>query len=399
MDRYFTIIFTIFAVIAFWEGARYFFHLRKRRKIGTVISVNGTRGKSSVARLLCFALREGGLRVAAKTTGTIPQFLSADGTISEIARGTYPNINEQLMVVQRAALEKADVLVAECMAVEPNYQKVTEEKMLRSDIGIITNVRTDHREVMGSNREQIAEAMCSTIPARKIVFTAERDNFYIIDKNAARKRAKAVQCRPADSVTDEMMRPFHFLEQRENVALALDVCRYMGVSGKTALEGMYKTVPDPGVLSSVRIERHGKQFKFVNAFSANDPDSLALLWKEMSKKFLPGQKNFFIFNSRRDRPYRSVDTARIFSAFPVDIFIIIGEGGALFRRFLIKSGVRKDRVRHIGKASTWKVLKACFSEAGDRNFVFCAGNIKGKGLELFDRLRSLSAPGIKKGEA
>jgi poly-gamma-glutamate synthase PgsB/CapB len=396
MDNHFVHIFAIFLLIFIWETVKYRVHLGRRRKIRTVINVNGTRGKSSVARLLCFALREAGFKVTAKTTGTIPQLLSVDGEIKEIRRGAYPNINEQTEVIARAVSEGADILVIECMAVEPIYQKVSEEKMLRSDIGIITNVRTDHREVMGADKQQIAEALCSTIPKRKVVFTGEREYFGVIEKNAAKKRSRAIQCRPMGSITDDIMRPFPFLEQRENVALVLDVCGYLGVDEMTALKGMYKTVPDPGILTSVKFERGGKRFEFINAFSANDPDSMAVIWERMSKRFVPGQKNFFVFNSRRDRPYRSVDTARVFSNFPVDVFIITGDGGGLFYGTLLRSGVSASRIRFPGRGRVQKILDACFSEAAGDNFVFCGGNIKGKGLEMFDLLQA--AASAKNGE-
>ena len=46
------------------------FHLRSLSHIPLRIHVNGTRGKSSVTRLVAAGLREGGLRTFAKTTGT-----------------------------------------------------------------------------------------------------------------------------------------------------------------------------------------------------------------------------------------------------------------------------------------------------------------------------------------
>ena len=40
--------------------------------------MNGTRGKSSVTRLVAAGLREGGLKTFAKTTGTAPRVIDSD---------------------------------------------------------------------------------------------------------------------------------------------------------------------------------------------------------------------------------------------------------------------------------------------------------------------------------
>jgi len=52
------------------------FHLRS---IPVRIHVNGTRGKSSITRLIAAGLRAGERRVVAKTTGTKPRIILEDG--------------------------------------------------------------------------------------------------------------------------------------------------------------------------------------------------------------------------------------------------------------------------------------------------------------------------------
>ena len=69
---------------------------RKRFKV--VIHVNGTRGKSTVTRMIHAVLREAGYRAWGKTTGTEPRLLLPDGTEALIHRiaptcansGTWP---------------------------------------------------------------------------------------------------------------------------------------------------------------------------------------------------------------------------------------------------------------------------------------------------------------------
>ncbi|TFH29311.1 MAG: poly-gamma-glutamate synthase PgsB, partial [Myxococcales bacterium] len=54
-------------------------HRRRLKKIPIRIHVNGTRGKTSVTRLIAAGLREAGIRCVAKTTGTVPRFILPNG--------------------------------------------------------------------------------------------------------------------------------------------------------------------------------------------------------------------------------------------------------------------------------------------------------------------------------
>ena len=61
-------------------------HINAINKIPIRIHVNGTRGKSSVVRLIAAGLREGGLKTFAKTTGTIPRIINEKGKDLELHR-------------------------------------------------------------------------------------------------------------------------------------------------------------------------------------------------------------------------------------------------------------------------------------------------------------------------
>ena len=97
-------------------------HLTSLNAIPLRIHVNGTRGKSSVTRLIAAGLREGGLRTFAKTTGTAPRVIDSDGKDRIIHRLRLPSIGEQVRLLKYFASEKPDAVVMECMAVQPQYQ-------------------------------------------------------------------------------------------------------------------------------------------------------------------------------------------------------------------------------------------------------------------------------------
>ena len=67
-------------------------------------------------------------------------------------------------MVKKAYKEGADVLVLECMAVNPELQYICEKHILNADVTIITNVRPDHIQDMGETLEDIAVAFSNTIP-------------------------------------------------------------------------------------------------------------------------------------------------------------------------------------------------------------------------------------------
>ena len=165
------IITILFLIYGFFEQIC---HIKRINKIPIRIHVNGTRGKSTTTRLISAGLREAGFKVLAKTTGTLPRLVLEDGTELSIKRRGNANISEQLKIFKEAAKRKIDVLVVECMAVSPELQWVSEHKMVKSTIGVITNVREDHLEEISSGLHNMAESLKLTIPQKGILFTAEK---------------------------------------------------------------------------------------------------------------------------------------------------------------------------------------------------------------------------------
>ncbi|MFA6627573.1 MAG: Mur ligase family protein, partial [Bacilli bacterium] len=140
-----------------------------RRHFKIVIHVNGTRGKSTVARYMDGILREAGYQTFTKTTGTLPIIHHVNGSEEKIKRWGRANIREQAHMMMKAYREGAEVLILECMAVDPVLQWYSEHRMLHADINIITNVRLDHIGEMGSCIEDIARSLANTASLNTIV--------------------------------------------------------------------------------------------------------------------------------------------------------------------------------------------------------------------------------------
>lgn len=185
------------------------------------VHVNGTRGKSGVTRLIAAGLRGGGYRPFAKVTGTAAKWIEPDGTERAIARRGLPNIRELIETVRQATRSQADALVCECMALQPELQEFCEQRLIRSHIGVITNVRHDHEEVMGPDLPAIAASLARTAPqGGTLVVTPE--TAALLPKSAT----DACRLRIVDpaSVSAQELAGFAFAVEAENVALALAVC-------------------------------------------------------------------------------------------------------------------------------------------------------------------------------
>ena len=85
-------------VVAF--GLQWAYRLRRDLlRIPIRIHVNGTRGKSSVTRLIAGALREKGIITCAKTTGTLPRMILPDGSEYPVFRPSGARLSEQARIV------------------------------------------------------------------------------------------------------------------------------------------------------------------------------------------------------------------------------------------------------------------------------------------------------------
>src|SRR5262245_50182833 len=138
--------------------------VRQRGSIRIRIHVNGTRGKSSLVRLIAAALRAHGVRTYAKTTGSQPQLILPDGSELPVFRPGLPNVIEQLRIIGIAADDRAEALVLECMALQPHLQALCELSILCSTHGVISNAWPDHLDVMGPGEREVALALLGTCP-------------------------------------------------------------------------------------------------------------------------------------------------------------------------------------------------------------------------------------------
>ncbi len=359
-----------------WEFRR---HQRQVARIPHRIHVNGTRGKSSVTRLIGAGLRAGGLRTLTKVTGTFPRLILADGADVPVHRKAEASILEQLRIVDFAVDNGIQALVIECMALDPLHQRITEQQMIRATLGVFTNIRLDHTDVMGRTLEEIGATMAHTMPRGGEVLTTDADNAELLERLARRRRTR-LTILGVDELSRQDMAGFSYIEHRENVALALAVCGRLGVDRDTALRGMWEATPDAGVLTRSRVTEGESTTTFFNAFAANDPDSTAMIWDRLSAEGHLSGRRFVLLNSRPDRKERSEQLAHLAATrLDADAVLVMGEPTDAVVRQLRSHGLGRDRVVDLGKARPEAVYRAILDRTPVESSVVAIGNMGGFG--------------------
>ena len=285
----------------------YFERLNHQHAISNIplrIHVNGTRGKSSVTRLISAGLRAGGIRTFAKTTGTAPRIIDSEGKDRIIHRLRSASIGEQIKLMHLFSKEKPDAIVMECMAVQPEYQWISEHQMIQSHIGVITNARPDHLEEMGPTIDDVKKSLGNTIPFNGKLILGEQSIVDSISDVADFRNSKYFVA-DEDAITDTQLAGFSYIEHPQNISVALKVCNELGVAEDTALRGMQNANPDPGALISNSIDFGKGKIQFINSMAANDPVSTLQIWKIIQSKN-PSNNYFSIYlNCREDRRNRT----------------------------------------------------------------------------------------------
>lgn len=347
------------------------------------IHINGARGKSSVTRLIAAGLRNGGLRTLAKTTGSAPRVITMEGKDQVIHRLRSASIGEQVRLLRGFARQKPDVVVMECMAVQPQYQWVAEQKMVQSTIGVITNVRPDHLEEMGPRLSDIAYSLSNTIPFNGLMVTAEHKKLKELREIAGKRHTRLFEVHSEDISLDYMNR-FPYLEHDENVALAVKVCELAGISRKTALDGMIHAKPDPGALVLWKLKFNGNTCRFVNAFAANDPLSTLKIWQLVEHR-LVDEKTCVFLNTRPDRRSRTRQMMSLVKDY-IKPSILIIRGDNLSVSLLDE--LRKARIAVHTYPLSVKPEEAVSKLAKlDKHFIFGIGNMVGWGDSFVTTLK------------
>ncbi len=356
-------------------------HEQRLKRIKIRIHVNGTRGKSSVTRLIAAALRRSGIRTLAKTTGMVPELILPDGTRETIRRWAPANILEQLKVIRRADQLQVDAVVIECMALDPVLQFVSETKLIRSTIGVITNVRPDHFEVMGGNLDDIARALSQTLPERATLITADAAYFPLFSSLARTVQTDAIL---ADAETICIPHEWQgHLIFRENLAIAKQVCSQLALDPALvdSILADECSLSESSVIFTRSID--SRKICFIDAFSANDIESTRIIQNWAFARTHCPKPWIALYNNRQDRPLRMRSFAGFLAqASRYDCVAVVGDSLGLATRYLSQS-LPGNSVLPIRSSTPELVIDELFKKLSCPEFTIVGmGNEKGAGLLL-----------------
>lgn len=283
-------------------------------------------------------MREAGYRTLAKTTGSAPRIIEADGTEIPIDRqGKSADIIEQVQVIKKYAKKNYEALVFECMAILPKYQSFLEQNVMQSQIGIITNVREDHVEEMGHTLEEIAVSLSKTIPTNGILILGEENPILqqVIIKEAKKLNTKVILA-DSSEITKQELDQFSYFQHAENIAIGYALADFYGIDRKVALAGMVKAKADVGNFEITKIAFEEKNIFWANLFAINDRESFVKTCETIFEypNYL-NLKKVIILNNRQDRPLRVKQFAEISSSdLKFDYYITFGSYENEVEKFL-----------------------------------------------------------------
>lgn len=367
----------------------------KIKKIPLRICITGTRGKSTVTRLIAGILRENGQKVLAKTTGSRPVIIFPDGSEKEIQRQGRPSINEGKDILKTADQQGVQALVIEMMGIRPETMRVEAVKMFQPHILVITNVRLDHQEQMGTSRENIAASFASAIPKQCLVFTPEKEFFPAYEEKARRMNSKILRVPEINSKKKEEKESFEaFLES--DIQLILSVAEFLDIDRHIAFSGIKKSQSDIGSLKAWISKDRAlpKACCFISAFAANEPESTVKILDYLKKKdVFEGKKRIALLSFRKDRGERTLQWLRaleegLLSEF--DRIFLLGEHAGVALKKISSASKGQDFVARTNASPEEITSDAVFQD--EDSVIVGMGNMVGLGRSLVKYWDTIGEP-------
>jgi len=357
---------------------------RRVRSIPLRICVTGTRGKSSVVRMLASVLREDGRKALAKSTGSQARIVLPDGEEIDVPRRGMPSIIEQKKFLKMAADAHADGIVAEIMSIHPENHLIESHRILKPNIVVITNVRRDHTDAMGDTEEEIAGVFCLDIPAKARVFIPEKEQRPQFRAAVAAAEGELITVR--EGAASPLYRLAPELKRNEfsaNVDLVYALGTYLGIDRGTVLDGIRKSKADIGAFKVWRYRPPSvrKTLYLVNGFAANDPVSTGEIVSRV-KDMLPSAAAACtgLLNLRPDRGDRTAQWAAALTGGASGWFTRIFVTGA--HAHAVKRKVRQAEI--IKQKQPEKIMEIIAAASGDQAVIVGFGNMGGTGRLLVE---------------
>ncbi len=380
----FIISIAVFLGYLVFESAGY---RKKLNAVGLRISVTGTRGKTSIVRMLSSVCRLSGMNVIAKTTGSEARYILPDGSEEKIPRKGVTSVIEQKKLFLKASEKNAGCVITEVMSIDPFNHLAESGMLVRPGITIISNLRPDHLDVAGNDSTGMARLYLNDVCYGSRVFVPEQEITDFLRKGIALKGAELVEVpgNGNDMVTDGRKGVAGLF--RTDVDLVMSVAQSLGIHKDVVMEGIRQAVMDIGEPVECTSTFSGKEVTFINGFAANDPESAVILLNRVRNEKPDKRAGVYaLISLRNDRGERS----RQWLDFLVDggaanfngIFLIGTHAGILASR--VKGS---NVLKWTGAVSVTAKIAEMVEEGA---MVFGLANIHGRGMQLVEYWKELS---------
>lgn len=312
---------------------------RSRSRIPLVIGGWGSRGKSGTERLKAALFQELGYITVSKTTGNEAMVVVGVPGREAVELFLYRPYERASIVEQRAVLHMAagmgaQVLLWECMALNPRYVEILQHDWMRDDYTTVTNTYPDHEDVQGPTGHDVAVTIGKVLPRGARALTTEQAMGPILAERARRLGSALEIVRPEAwrLIPEDVISRFPYAEHPRNIALVTRLAQALGVPEDVAWRAMAdRLVPDLGVLTEYGpIQLGGRTVSYVVGNSANERAGFLSSWRRMRFDALPDgagltDAQVLIVNNRKDRLPRQEVFARVAALdAPADALVIIG---------------------------------------------------------------------------
>ena len=349
-----------------------------------IVHVNGIRGKSSVTRLIGEIFREAGIKTFVKTTGSAARLIYPNGD-EQVVKRRVANIIEQVSIIKSISDYQPEAFVVECMAVDPLLQRVCEQRMLNSTVGVLTNVREDHQDKMGWTLEEIANSLCEFIPYDSILVCGENNPYLvkIIKKRAKEKNTRVV--RPESNIFnnfEKILLQMKYIEHQENIALSLKVAEVLKIKKKIAIQGIINSKPDPGALRIHVKNIQGKNISFINAHAINDRESIIKVYNMLKDRGYLDKKTIGMLYNRFDRPDRVEMFADVVPKYMnLDAVVLLGSYKSIAKLKLIENGYPSNKIYILNRENLKNLIMLLCQLTDEESNVIGMVNIHGPIVE------------------
>lgn len=332
-----------------------FFHKGTGRPAVRIL-VTGTRGKSSLVRLLHAGLTAARLRVWSRVTGVLPRSLSPDG-VQVIRRDAPVSFREMLWWLEQIPSD-AEAVVMENSAVSPELQAAA-GRWLNPTLIVWTTLRPDHEDAWGSGRLNAARTLLRGIPEGVPVVAGQ-------EAAPLQRELEARGC-PVHLAVSSPTLSF----REENLCLAMAalelVLKDTPVDLEAARTAMETLEPD---IADFRIMGKGNDL-LAAAFSANDVESTAMLFNETGWR---SKETTLLYHHRPDRPVRLRGFLPWITSLPWREVVFTRTARPFFPFSFIQASRLKweDSIRDPDSFTAWRK---------GRGQIFACGNVAGWPLE------------------